>query len=111
MDDRADWAGAAYTVNMKLTISWCVFGYPSNSVVTPAERACATICAGPVDIAKKSLTDGLLDFNATQQYDYCYAADSYLNDCAACLDTVEHSKALGKCKLGNHAAEVRRCTG
>jgi hypothetical protein len=99
VDDRADWAGWAYTVHMKLALSWCVFGYPNNTYTLPAEKACATICAGPLDTLKDSLTGGLLDFNATQQYDYCYVGDSYLNECAACLHTVEDSKVLGNCKL------------
>ena len=88
---------------MKFTLDWCVFGYPDNPDIIPANQKCAEVCAGENNSAKLSLTDRLLQTNATLQYLYCNGPDikSTLDDCAACLDTVPNAKALGHCECEN----------
>lgn len=88
-------------VNMKFTLDWCVFGYPDNANIIPANEKCAEVCAGPNNSAKRSLTDRLLQTNQTLQYLYCDGPDinDLLDDCAACLNKVPNAKALANCKL------------
>lgn len=97
---------------MKFTLNWCVFGYPDNSDVIPANQKCAEVCAGPGNSAKKSLTDRLLQTNATLQYLYCNGPNmgDILDECAACLDTVPNAKALGHCEFGLIPDEIGQLT-
>lgn len=91
------------TVNMKFTLDWCVFGYPVNTEVIPANQKCAEVCAGPDNSAKISLTNRYLQTDATLQYSYCNGLNiqNILDNCAACLNTVPNAKALGHCEWMN----------
>ena len=87
-------------VHMKFNLDWCVFGYPDNNDIIPANQKCAEVCAGPKNSAKYSLTYRLLTTEATLQYFYCDGSDiqNTLDNCAACLETVPNAKVLKNCE-------------
>lgn len=87
-------------VHMKFNLDWCVFGYPDNNDIIPANQKCAEVCAGPDNSAKNSLTDQLMRTDAKLQYLYCDGLDiqNTLDNCAACLETVPNVKVLRNCR-------------
>lgn len=63
-----------------------------------------TVCAGPDNSAKISLTNRLLETNATLQYRYCDGPNilNIFDNCITCLNTVPNAKALEHCKFRTH---------
>ena len=103
---------ASSSVNMKFTIDRCLYSYPDSST-TNASAACGESCNGPTQMA---LTDGLLQTNATSQYQYCddlnAAFSKNVGACATCLESVPSSQALINCMEKDYTAKslVRNLT-
>lgn len=89
------------TDNMKYAIDWCVFAWPDNTDITPANTNCAQVCAGPENSVKISLTDRLSANNRTLQYEYCDTPNinNSFDACADCLNAAPNAKALANCKF------------
>ncbi|MCJ1367335.1 hypothetical protein MMC16_006467 [Acarospora aff. strigata] len=83
-----------FLFNIKFTVDWCIFGYPSNPDTTAASTTCGDACNN----LKPMTTYQLLQTDMSLQYSYCrYGNGSFLADvanCTKCLANVPGAQVL-----------------
>lgn len=93
------WLNLHISVNIRYTLSSCLYGFPNNNSVhkTEARPQCADSCSTLSDAIETNLAT---PSNATT-YDYCHDStfQSNVDACASCYNVVQNQRYLSNCKV------------
>lgn len=86
-------------VNIRYTLSWCIFGIPGfgdHSSISPCGETCRNIS----DAVEKNI----LNATASSTYDYCDELNSPtdLSPCASCYSPIKTQLYISNCRLSHH---------
>ena len=90
--------------NTRVTLNWCIFGFPSNPNTTLAKAQCLSVCAGSQVVFQAALTENVVNVTSAivEPYAFCEArSGAFGRDiavCQDCLDRTEGTTTLVNCK-------------